>query len=111
MMTVRAGVASETGNVRVRNEDSALAGRGVFAVADGMGGHAAGDVASRLAIAISANRVLVQAGLAALAVNVISDWVLSRWLGVSGVALSAAPTAGEATSPIAQAPSTPGMRR
>ena len=29
-------------------------------------------------------------GLAALAVNVISDWLLSRWLGVSGVALSAA---------------------
>ncbi|MER7008759.1 protein phosphatase 2C domain-containing protein [Dactylosporangium sp. NPDC000555] len=51
MANIRAGAATDVGKVRRRNEDSALVGIGIFAVADGMGGHAAGDVASRLAVA------------------------------------------------------------
>jgi protein phosphatase len=47
MLELAWAARSHTGNRRSRNEDSVLARPGLFAVADGMGGHAAGDLASQ----------------------------------------------------------------
>ena len=50
-LLLRVGAATDTGRVRDHNEDSALAEGGIFLVADGMGGHAAGEVASGIVVA------------------------------------------------------------
>ena len=49
-MKVRVGAATDIGQVREGNEDSFLVVAPLYAVADGMGGHRGGEVASSLAL-------------------------------------------------------------
>jgi serine/threonine protein phosphatase PrpC len=50
MTRFAAGAATDVGQVRSVNQDNTLIGEGVFAVADGMGGHRGGEVASAVAV-------------------------------------------------------------
>ncbi len=49
-MRIEVGVATDIGRVREGNEDSYLVDPPLYAVADGMGGHRGGEVASELAL-------------------------------------------------------------
>lgn len=50
MSSIRVGAATDVGQVRDLNEDSYSAGEQLAVVADGIGGHAAGEVASAMAV-------------------------------------------------------------
>lgn len=50
MAELRWGAATDPGQIRPGNEDHLFAGPSLFVVADGMGGHQAGEVAAQLAV-------------------------------------------------------------
>ncbi len=61
-MQIHVGAGTDVGRIRQGNEDNFFAEaderRGVFVVADGMGGHAAGEVASEMAVSIVSRHLL-----------------------------------------------------
>ena len=54
-VAIRYAAGSDVGRTRDNNEDSAYAGPWLLAVADGMGGHVGGEIASSLAIQVLAS--------------------------------------------------------
>jgi protein phosphatase len=50
LTALRTGAVTDVGRVRTNNEDQLLVTESLFAVADGMGGHAAGEVAAQVAV-------------------------------------------------------------
>ena len=62
-MSLRFALASDRGKVRENNEDHVRAEpeRGLFVLADGMGGHVAGEVASEVAVSSCISAVLKEA--------------------------------------------------
>ena len=61
-MHLAVAARTDVGRIRKGNEDSlhasANAYRGLFIVADGMGGHAAGEVASEMAVSIVSRELM-----------------------------------------------------
>jgi PPM family protein phosphatase len=74
------GQGTHTGMIRSGNEDSHIADRedGLFVVADGMGGHAAGEIASEMAVRILADELRVVRDLGAADVRLKVEQALKR---------------------------------
>jgi len=62
-LTLAVSARTDAGAVRAVNEDAVLARDPVFVVADGMGGHARGDLASSMAVSVLAERIPAGAGV------------------------------------------------
>ncbi len=68
---IEVGTATHAGHHRGGNEDAAIAAYPLFLVADGMGGHAAGEVASAIAVATMGELGVREPDLATLVGQVV----------------------------------------
>lgn len=84
----RASALTDTGRRRLQNEDAFVCDPPLFAVADGMGGAQAGEIASRLAAAALEERALELRGAEAVAalVQEANDRIFRHALGDPAVA-------------------------
>ncbi len=75
MTTLAAGSATDVGLVRAVNQDHLLVASPLFAVADGMGGHAAGEVASETALEALRRAIAAELGDGRLTASGMADAV------------------------------------
>ena len=106
MITVTFGAVSDTGQLRNANEDSFLVGEHLLAVADGMGGHNAGEVASAMAVQLlqdAANQPIESPESFIDLISTINDAIFTAATGTSeqrgmGTTLTAIAVAGSTPS-------------
>jgi PPM family protein phosphatase len=72
-MRIRVGARTDVGRVREGNEDSYVVRDPLFAVADGMGGHRGGEVASAMALETVSEVKLPEAGSAPVLVDIVKQ--------------------------------------
>ncbi|WP_051423133.1 PP2C family protein-serine/threonine phosphatase [Arthrobacter sp. MA-N2] len=76
-LTLAFGCRTDRGLVRELNEDSLLAADPVFAVADGMGGHEAGEVASELCVKTLRDMLPLAAGVRSSTAIALQECILA----------------------------------
>lgn len=86
MITVTFGAVSDTGKLRNANEDSFLVSEHLLAVADGMGGHNAGEVASAMVVQLlreAASRKIESSESFTQLVSTINDAIFAAATGTT----------------------------